>query len=161
MLVRHLNASDAAFLLELVNEPSWIRYIGHRGLTTLDDAQLYIENGPVRMYQRLGFGLYLVELRATGAPIGICGLIKRDTLEDVDLGFAFLERFWGNGYALESASAVMSYGRQALGLSRIVAVVSHGNDRSVRVLEKLGFGFEGSIRLQPGDEALMLYAIAP
>ena len=160
LLLRWLNAGDAAFVLELVNEPSWVQYIGDKGVRTLEDAQRYIENGPLEMYARRGFGLYLVELKETGEPIGICGLIKRDALEHVDLGFAFLPRFWRRGYALESAAAVMSYGRRVLGLSRIVAILSHDNRRSCKLLEKLGFRFERTIRLQTNGEELELYAAA-
>jgi len=161
LLLRWLDARDSAFIFELVNEPSWLRYIGDKGVKTLQDAQRYLENGPIEMYQRLGFGLYAVELKENGAPIGICGLIKRDALVDVDLGFAFLPRFWTKGYALESASAVMSYGRSALGLSRIVAIVSQDNHRSARLLEKLGFRLESSVSLQPDGDELKLYAAAP
>ncbi len=160
LLLRWLDPGDSAFILELVNDPSWMRYIGDKGVKTIQDAKRYIENGPVEMYQRLGFGLYTVELKENGAPIGICGLIKRDALPDVDLGFAFLPRFWGNGYAFESASAVMSYGREALGLSRIVAILSQDNHRSAKVLEKLGFRFDSTVSLQPGGDQLMLYAAA-
>ena len=160
LLLRWLDPGDSAFILELVNDPSWMRYIGDKGVKTIQDAKRYIENGPVEMYQRLGFGLYMVELKENGAPIGICGLIKRDALPDVNLGFAFLPRFWGNGYAFESASAVMSYGRGALGLSRIVAILSQDNDRSAKLLEKLGFRFDGTVSLQPGGDQLMLYAAA-
>ena len=159
--VRWLNAGDAAFILELVNEPSWIRFIGDKGVKTPEDALRYIDNGPVAMYRRVGFGLYMVELKEIGQPIGICGLIKREGLKDVDLGFAFLPRFWRKGYAFESAFAVMSYGRKVLGLRRIVAILSQHNHRSSRLLEKLGFSFEGTIKLRPDDEELKLYAIAP
>jgi RimJ/RimL family protein N-acetyltransferase len=161
ILLRWLDTGDAAFILELVNEPSWIRFIGNKGIATLDDAQRYIRNGPVEMYRRLGFGLYLVELKESGEPVGICGLIKRDTLEDVDIGFAFLPRFRGKGYAFESAGAVMSYGRRVLGLSRVVAIVSRGNHRSARLLEKLGFRSEGVVQLHANGEELTLYAAVP
>jgi RimJ/RimL family protein N-acetyltransferase len=160
LLLRWLNVGDAAFIFELVNDPSWIQYIGDKGVRTLEDAQRYIQTGPLEMYERLGFGLYLVELKETGEPIGICGLIKREALEHVDLGFAFLPRFWRNGYALESAAAVMSYGKKMLGLSRIVAVLAHDNRRSCKLLEKLGFRFERTVRLQANGEELEFYAAA-
>ena len=159
--IRWLDADDSAFILALVNQPSWIQYIGDKGVRTLQDASRYIENGPVAMYQRAGFGLYLVELREPGDPIGICGLIKREGLEDVDLGFAFLPAFWRKGYAFEAATAVMCYAREVLGLRRIVAILSQDNHRSSKLLEKLGFCFDGMVRLQPNDEDLKLYAIAP
>src|SRR3982075_598692 len=107
--VRWLNADDAAFIFALVNQPSWIQYIGDKNIKTLQDAARYIEDGPAAMYKRAGFGLYLVQLRDIGEPIGICGLIKREALRDVDLGFAFLPTFWRQGYAFEAAAAVMCY----------------------------------------------------
>jgi len=158
LLLRRLEARDAAFILELLNEPSWLQFIGDKGVATLQSAERYIEDGPVAMYRRLGFGLYLVELKGVAAPIGICGLIKRDALDDVDLGFALLSRFWGKGYAFEAASAVMSYAGVELGLSRIVAIVSLDNHPSAKLLEKLGFRFERPLRLQADGEALKLYS---
>ena len=143
-----------------MNEPSWIRFIGDKGVKTIDDARRYLGEGPMAMYARCGFGLYMVELKETREPIGICGLIRRESLPDVDLGFAFLPRFWGRRYAFESASAVMSYGRSALGLSRIVAIVSQDNHRSARLLEKLGFSLDGMVSLAPGGDELKLYAAA-
>lgn len=104
------------------------------------------------MYERFGFGLYLTELKDEGVPIGLCGLLKRDTLDDVDVGFAFLPRFWSKGYAFESASAVMAYGRSVLGLERIVAITAPDNESSIRLLEKLGMGFERTIRWEDGAE---------
>src|SRR5688572_11486644 len=103
--VRHLSALDASFILRLVNEPGWLQFIGDRGVRTVDDAARYIERGPVEMQRKHGFSLFAVELRETARPIGICGLLKRDALEDVDLGFAFLADFQGLGYAFEAATA--------------------------------------------------------
>ena len=105
--LRWLDDGDATFILRLVNEPSWIRYIGDRNVRSVEDAQRYLREGPVAMYERLGFGLNLVESKATGEPLGICGLLRRDTLEHVDLGFAFVPGAWGQGYAQESAAATL------------------------------------------------------
>ena len=160
MILRWLSPDDAAFIFRLVNEPSWLKYIGDKGVRTLQDAENYIRNGPVEMYGRLGFGLYLVELRDGGEPLGICGLIKRDSLEDVDLGFAFLPNFWGKGYAYEAAAAAMSYGKNVVGLSRIVAIVSQDNHPSSKLLEKLGFRLDRMVALSPSEEELQVYAIA-
>jgi len=159
LVVRRLTAADAPFILQLVNEPSWLQYIGDKGVRTLEDARNYIDKGPIEMYGRLGFGLYLVELKASGEPIGMCGLIKRESLEDVDVGYAFLPRFWARGYAFESASAVVSYGKYALGLSRIVAITSKENHASAKVLEKLGFRFERALRLAVDAAEVNLYAL--
>lgn len=158
--LRWLAADDADFVLRLVNEPAWIRYIGDKGVRTREDAARYIANGPAAMYARTGFGLYAVESKTTGEPLGICGLIKRDTLDDADLGFAFLPQFRRNGYALEAASAVIAYGRNVLGLSRIVAIVTRDNHRSSSLLDKLGFRYERTIAMPPSGERLSLYAAA-
>jgi len=156
--LRRFDGSDAAFALELVNEPSWIRFIGKRDVGNLDDARRYLEKGPIAMYARHGFGLWCVALRSTGEAIGMCGLIKRDALPDVDLGFAFLPRHWGHGYALEAAAATMDYARATLGLRRVVAILSQDNERSARLLVKLGFAPEGTITMPGDDEVLALYA---
>jgi len=157
LILRWLSADDAEFILELLNEPSFLRFIGDKWVRTLEDARDYILNGPADMYKRLGFGLYLTELKDDGVPIGICGLIKRDVLEDVDIGFAFLPRFWAKGYAYESASAVMAYGKNVLGLNRIVAITSPDNLASAKLLEKLGLRFERMIRLSKDAEELRLF----
>ena len=160
LLLRWLTPGDADFIRELLNEPSWIEYIGDKGVRTREDAARYLENGPLAMYRTLGYGLYCVESNQIGQPIGICGLIKRETLDDVDIGFAFLPRYWGQGYAFESANAVLSYGRQALGMSRVVAILSQHNERSRKLLGALGFAFERVVTMAPGGEALSLHAIS-
>jgi RimJ/RimL family protein N-acetyltransferase len=159
LVLRRLSLEDAEFILKLVNEPSWLRFIGDRGVRTIEDARDYIAKGPVSSYERHGFGLYLTELTSDGVPIGICGLIKRESLEDVDIGFAFLPAFWGKGYAYESATAVMAFAERALGLKRVVAIVSSDNYSSIKVLEKLGFQFERMIRLREDDsEEIKLFS---
>ena len=158
--IRWFDANDAEFIFELLNDPAWIEYIGDKGVHTRDDARRYIDKGPLAMYERHGFGLYAVESKETGEPIGMCGLIRRDGLEDVDLGFAFLPQFRRAGYAFESASAVMAYGKAMLGLRRLVAIVSQGNHASRRLLGKLGFRLERMVALRPDDELLELHAVA-
>ena len=156
--LRALTADDADFIRELVNDPDWIRNIGDKGVRTQDDARRYLENGPIAMYARVGFGLFAVESKASGECIGICGLIKRDGFDDVDLGFAFLPRFRRAGYALEASSAVIADGKARFGLRRIVAIVSPGNEASIGLLGKLGFRFERIIALH--GESLELHAVA-
>ena len=158
LILRRLTVDDGEFILELLNDPSWLRFIGDRGVRTLDDARDYILKSLVAMYERLGFGLYLTELKSEGVPIGICGLIKRDSLEDVDIGFAFLPEFRGQGYAYESASAVMAYGKGSFGLNRIVAITAPDNDGSARLLEKLGFNFERMVKLSDDSAEVSLFA---
>lgn len=157
LVLRRLTADDAAFILELVNDPDWLRYIGDKGVRNLDDARAYIEKGPMDMYTRVGFGLFCVELKVDGTPIGMCGLIKRDTLPDIDIGFAFLPRFRANGYGREAARATMDYGRDVVGLKRIIAITSPDNDASGRLLEAVGLRFERSFDISPEDRSVRLY----
>jgi ribosomal-protein-alanine N-acetyltransferase len=159
LLLRQFSRDDAPFILELVNEPSFIKNIGDRGVRTPADAESYILNGPVASYAKNGFGLYLVALRETNEPIGMCGLIKRAQLDDVDIGYAFLPRFWSRGYAAESARAVKDYAKDKLDLKRIVAITNPDNEDSIRVLKKLGFGFERMVRLAQDDIDLKLFAL--
>jgi RimJ/RimL family protein N-acetyltransferase len=161
LVLRRLSPDHAAFILGLLNEPSFIKFVGDKGVRTIDDARAYIENGPVASYGRFGFGLYLVELKGRGhedsIPIGICGLVKRDGLEDPDIGFAFLPPYWSKGYAVEAAAAVLAYGRTTLGLPRIVAIANPGNVASMRVLEKIGLRFDKMVRLSSDGASLQLW----
>lgn len=151
--LRELTETDAPFILRLLNEPSFLRFIGDKGVRNLDDARAYIFNGPVASYQQNGFGLYLVQLKTNNTPIGICGLLKRESLADVDIGFAFIPEVWNNGYAFESADAVMIYAKDVLKLPRIVAITDKDNEASGKLLEKLGLIFDRIIDLSgKGDE---------
>jgi len=156
--LRQLGESDAPFILELVNDPAWLRYIGDRGVRNHDEARNYILKGPVASYAKHGFGLWLVELKTGAVPIGLCGLLRRDTLPDVDIGFAFLPAFRGQGYASEAGRATLTHGRTKLGLKRIVAVTMPANEGSIRTLVKLGLRFERMIRLTADAEELQLFA---
>jgi RimJ/RimL family protein N-acetyltransferase len=158
LILRQFTLEDAPFILELVNEPSFIKNIGDRGVRSLEDAKRYIEMGPVSSYARNGFGLYLIQLKESGESIGMCGLIKRPTLEDVDIGYAFLPRFWSKGYALESALAIKEQARQ-LGLKRLVAIINPDNESSIRVAEKMEMKFERMVRLSADDIEVKLFAV--
>jgi len=157
LTVRHLTTDDAAFIVDLLNQPSFLENIGDKGVRTVEDARQFLLDGPMASYAQNGFGLYLVELGDSEIPIGICGLLKREGLEDVDIGFALLPQFWSKGYAIEAASAVMDHGRESLGLDRIVAIVSPGNERSCKLLEKLGLRFERLIRLAEDQAEIELF----
>lgn len=157
LILRRLTTDDAAFILELLNDPSFLRFIGDKGVRTLGDARNYITTGPVSSYEQNGFGLYLVTLKEPEVPIGICGLIKRDSLPDVDVGFAFLPQFRKHGYAFESASAVLAHGRDVLKFNRIVAITDVENTASERLLGKLGMRFEKLIKLSADAEAIKLF----
>lgn len=159
LVLREFTHGDDGFVLRLLNEPSWLRFIGDRGVRTLEDARRYLDDGPCRSYARNGFGLWCVEPRDRGAPLGMCGLIRRDTLPDVDVGFAFLPVAWGRGLAREAAAAVLDHARDALRLRRILAITDPENAASIRVLERIGMRQEGTVRM-PGEAIdLLLYAV--
>jgi ribosomal-protein-alanine N-acetyltransferase len=137
--------AHAPFVLQLLTDPDFFRNIGDRGVHTLEDAQNYITTGPRASYQQFGHGLYLVELKQSQLPIGMCGLLRRDWHPDVELGFAFLPAGRGKGYATEAAQATLDFGRRSLGIRRFVATTTLDNQGSIRVLETLGFRFERQI----------------
>jgi len=159
LIVRRISMDDAAFILQLLNEPGWLRFIGDRGVRSLDDARAYIQSGPLETYSRLGIGFGVVTLKAAGAPMGICGLTKRDYLDAPDLGFAFLPEHWGKGYAREAAAAVLTHGREQLKLRRVLATTRVDNFASQRVLECLGFRFERTVVRPDTGRELNLYAV--
>ncbi len=155
LILREQTEEDAPFVLGLMNSPGWLKYIGDRNVRSLEDARNYIFNGAMKSYKQSGFGFYLVELKENNVPVGISGLVKRDTLEHPDVGFAFLPEYEGKGYGFESASAVMEYARSVLGLSTIAAIVTKDNTTSIKLLEKIGLTFKEFIKM--GDEELMLF----
>jgi RimJ/RimL family protein N-acetyltransferase len=157
LILRHFTVEDAAFVLRLLNEPSFLENIGDKKVRTLSDAATYLLDGPIKSYQAHGHGAYLVALKESLEPMGLCGLLKRDQFEDPDVGYAFLPEFWSKGYALEAAAAVMEYGRRTLGLPKIIALVKPGNSGSIRVLEKLGLAFSKLIRMEPDGIEAALY----
>ena len=161
LVLRHLANRDAEFIRGVLNEPSFLRFIGDRGVRTTDDACRYIQDGPVASYARYGYGLLRVGLKADDTPIGICGVLKRDTLPEPDLGFSLLPPWWSMGYAQEAANAVMRHARGALGVGRILAITSMDNESSIKLLGKLGFRFERTIRLGEDKEELRLFASEP
>lgn len=151
LALRRFTREDADFILELVNDPSWIRFIGDKGVRSLEDARRYLEAGPIPLYEKHGFGLWAVERKPDGERLGMCGLVKRDHLAHVDLGFAFLPRHRSQGYARESAEGVLAHARDALRLTRLVAITVPANDASARLLGKLGFVLEETLEWTPGD----------
>ena len=158
LVLRHLTLNDAPFIVELLNESSFLRFIGDRRVRSQQDARQYILNGPIASYRRNGFGLWLAFLKETGDPIGICGLLKRETLPYPDVGFAFLPAHWRQGYAFESASAVVRYGHESIGLRRIVAITSLDNAASIALLEKMGMKFETITRFEGETKDIRLFA---
>jgi ribosomal-protein-alanine N-acetyltransferase len=158
VVLRRLTLEDAPFILELLNDPDFIQYIADRRVRSIEDAKTFLTHGPLDMYERLGFGLWCVDLRTTGTPIGICGLLKRDWMSDVDLGFALLPEFRGHGYALEAARIAMARAREVHNLPRVVAIVSPGNERSEKLVGLLGMKFERMVRAAPDGPEIQLFS---
>jgi len=166
LALRQLTVDDADFILGLLNEPSFIAQIGDKGIRTIEAARRFLTDGHIASYRRYGYGHYLVELKqaadlqqaaGAGIPIGMCGLIHREHIQEIDVGFAFLPAYWSRGYATEAARAVKEYGHRQLGLTRIVGVVSPGNVGSIRVLEKLGLRFARPVQLTADGDVVHLY----
>lgn len=143
----------------MVNDPDWIKYIGDRNVKNIEDAEKYISERIIKSYNQYGFGLYLVIEKLSGANTGICGLLKRDYLDDPDVGFAFLPQFRGKGYTFESASAIIKYGIDNFGMNKLSAIIKWNNERSITVLMKLGFKFTQNIKLPDEDEEVNLFEL--
>ncbi|HZL93612.1 MAG TPA: GNAT family N-acetyltransferase [Vicinamibacterales bacterium] len=158
LTLRRLDSEDAPFVVRLLNEPSFLQNIGDRGVRNIEDAHRYLREGPLAMYQAYGFGLWHASRKSDGAAVGMCGLLKRDTLPDVDIGYAYLPEFWGQGYALEAAEATVRHAALKFGLRRLIGVVSQGNTGSIRVLEKVGMRFERLYPMHPGEPEVRLYS---
>jgi len=159
LLLRKATLQDAAFILELVNDAAFVRNIGDRGVRTIADAEKYIQIRMIEPYERLGYGMYIVELKGEAIPIGICGLVKRDTLPDTDIGFAFLPQYWSKGYAIESARAVLTHAKNDVGLKRILGITSPTNEASIRILEELGLKFVRMVITSADGPESKLFAI--
>lgn len=157
LYLRKMTLTDAEFIIQLLNEPAYILFIGDRGVRTHEEARTYLRETIITSYEKNGFGLYLVELKDDATPIGCCGLINRDGLPDVDIGYAFLSAHRHQGYATEAAEVVMAYGKNRVGLQRIVGITAVDNQGSIKVLEKVGLRFEKNITLPDDDEAVMLF----
>ncbi len=150
--LRKMVVADAEFIHGLMNDPAYLEYIGDKGVKTVADAENFLANRAIKSYEENGFGHYIVELKSDGTPIGTCGYVKRDELDDPDIGFAFLPEFRKHGYALESAKAILDFGIDVLGFKKLSAITTQHNDRSGLLLEKLGFSFERLISMSNGDE---------
>ncbi len=157
LVLRYFHADDVEFVVRLLNEPSFIEHIGDKGVRTAEEANQYLLDGPLDSYERFGYGLNMVELKETGEPIGMCGLVRRENLDDADIGYPFLEKHWSKGYARESAEAVLNHARETFGLGRIVAIVTPENHSSIKLLEKIGLKFQRAIRMSDDDVELKFF----
>jgi RimJ/RimL family protein N-acetyltransferase len=158
LVLREFTPDDADFIVQLVNTPGWLQYIGDRNIKTVEQAKEYLQNGPLKSYALNGFGLSMVELKENGTPVGMCGIIKRDYLDSPDIGFAFLPEFMGQGLAFEIAGATMAYSRSTLNLSTIHAITVPQNKPSIRLLEKIGMQYIKNFYPPEGKEELLLFS---
>ena len=158
LMLREFTADDSEFIIKLFNSPGWLQFIGDRGIKTTDAAKKYIAEKYLHSYEINGFGIYMTLIKNNNIPIGMCGLVKRETLVDVDIGFAFLQEFTGRGYAFEAASATLNYAASKLKLQRIVAITTENNLNSIKLLKKLKMKFEKKIMMAGDEEELMLFS---
>jgi RimJ/RimL family protein N-acetyltransferase len=156
--IRELTTEDAEFIYTLVNEPSFLENIGDKGVRNLEDARRFILDGPWTNHRERGYGQFLVELKDSGEPIGVCGLLFRESLNVSDIGCAYLPKYWRRGYAYEAACAMMEYGRTTLGIDKIVGLTSEKNVASINALEKLGMSFEKMVKMSENDPGTALYS---
>jgi RimJ/RimL family protein N-acetyltransferase len=160
-ILREVVESDTDFILELINQPAWKKYISDHSIETPDQAREYIKTKFTAMYKDLGFGLWAVESISEKMPVGLCGLLKRESLEHIDLGFAFLPRYWGKGFAYETSVLCLQYAFEHLSAPKVYAITVPSNDRSVRLLECLGFSYKENYSHPGSSEVLSLYEVGP
>jgi RimJ/RimL family protein N-acetyltransferase len=157
LILRQFNVDDAEFIYKLLNSPGWLKYIGDRNVKSVDDAEAYLSNGPIKSYQTNGYGLSMVSLKEDGTCIGACGLLKRDFLDHPDIGFAFLSEYMNMGFGFESAKATLDYAKKDLKINQVFAFTVPHNIASIRLLEKLGFHFEKKFTMPEEVEELLLF----
>lgn len=155
--LREFTIDDADFIVHLLNTEGWLQFIGDRNVRNHEQAVAYLKNGPLKSYAENGFGLYLVETRDQRIAIGMCGILKRPTLETPDIGFAFLPDYSGIGYAIEIATATLAYAAHVLKIPSISAITKPDNSRSIRLLEKIGMTSRGTMEFNGQDEPLRIY----
>jgi len=155
LVLREFSIDDAEFILTLLNTPAWLEYIGDKNVRTLEDAVNYLENGPIKSYKENGFGLWLTSLKNNSTPIGMCGLVNRDSLKDIDIGFALLPEYSKLGYGYEIANATINYATHILQINKVVAITDSNNIPSIKLLNKIGLQFEKTLNLSENDTVLL------
>ena len=158
LVIEKAVVSDSNFFYRLLNSPSWLQYIGDRGIKSEANARKYIEHSIINSYKKYGYGLFKLIAKEQGEPIGICGFIKRDYLESADIGFAILPEYEGNGYIQEAAQALMEYGKTTLKLHPILAITTEGNTRSRNLLSRIGMRATGKVRPKGNETEFLLFS---
>lgn len=150
LLIRETHQEDADFIVKLLNSKGWLQYIGDRKVKKREDGIQYISSRFMASYAEFGFGFWAVIEKESQKAIGICGIVKRPTLEDVDLGYAFLPEYFGKGYAFEATSAILEVAKTKFDISTLIAIVQPDNLRSIKLLEKLSFSYERDTLFEDG-----------
>jgi RimJ/RimL family protein N-acetyltransferase len=158
LVIKQATLNDSNFFFRLLNSPNWIEFIGDRGIKTEEDARTYIRNSLIDSYEKRGYGLYKMCLRENEVPIGICGFLKRDYLENVDIGFAVLPEYEGKGYTLEASKSMLEFGKLKLNMDTILAITTKENIKSRSLLQKIGLTEVGKIKPNEKEEELLLYS---
>ena len=159
LLLSKINLKDADFFLKLVNSPHWLKYIGDRKVKTIEDAKAYLQNGTLKSYKDFGFGFYKLQLKEEGKKIiGVCGLIKREQLEDAEIGFALLPKYEGKGFGFEASAAVLKLAEEKFNIKKIIAITLAKNTSSINLLGKLGLTFEKKVKPFDDGKELLLFA---
>ncbi|CAV26369.1 GNAT family N-acetyltransferase [Vibrio atlanticus] len=140
--LRMITPQDAAFIQRLYSSEDFLRYVGDKEITDAGKAVEYIENNILKMHQEKDVCLLVVEIKDSSTPIGVCGLIKRDTLESHDIGYGFVPEVYGQGFGLEAAQVIIEQAKHNADIDHLVAITTSDNIRSIALLTKLGFVFE-------------------
>jgi len=159
LTLRTIEPGDAAFYYELVTDPTWLEHIGDKGIRSVEGARTAIIDGPCTMQEKYGHSLYVMERKSDGKPLGLCGLIKRDSLPDVDIGYAIRPAYFGQGYTYEAAAAVVQHARVQLRMKRLLGITSPANTSSIKLLEKLGLVFVENKALPPDGRSTNIYSL--
>jgi len=158
LVVEEATLEDSSFIFELLNSPTWLEFIGDRGIKTTEEAKIYVQKSLIDSYEKNCFGLYKISLKDNSIPIGLCGFIQRDYLESVDIGYALLPTYEGNGYAFEAARAIIDYGKIKLNLNPILAITSEENIKSQKLLHKLGLFKKGTLNPKGSEADVLLFS---
>jgi len=158
LFIREFTEDDTDFIIDLLNSPGWLEFIGDRNVKNSEQASEYLKNGPIKSYKENGYGLSMVVLKESNKPIGMCGIINRDYLENPDIGFAFLPEYEGRGYAFEAAAGTIKHAKENYQISTVLAITVPANKRSINLLEKIGLRFVKYITTPNDSEELMLFS---
>ena len=158
LILTKITEDDAPFILELMNTPGWLKFIGDRNIKTVSEARDYIKKNQLKCYEDYGFGYYKILLKSENLkPIGTSGLLKRDTLEHIDVGFSLLPNYYKKGYGFEAANTILNLAKTQFKIKTVCAITLPSNIASIRLLKKLGLSLKKEVKPFEDDETLLLF----